>query len=153
MDKYILQLVDDMRESAKHVPDIETLVDEADLNLPEEFEMFADVELYLHGPQQKLSAITGIETAEIPPVEKLNETQATFLLDEMVRLLEAYCFYPVFPEGMSLEQKYRLLHKEWENEYVLISTGHNVIEFCCTWPPDCPRPQGFCECRDFYEEE
>jgi hypothetical protein len=153
MDNYLIQLVNDMRKAAKNVPDPQTLIDEADLDLPKEFEMFADVELYLHGPLQKISEITGIDTAALPSGKKLTGSQMSFLYDEMKRLLNAYCFYPDFPEGLSVEIKYRLLRKEWENKHVLTATGHTGIEFCSYLPEECPFPEEFCSCKDFLEEE
>lgn len=153
MDKYLSQLAEDMRESAKHVPDPQTLIDQADLNLPEEFEMFTDVEMYLHGPQQTLSEITGIDTMVLPPVERLTDPQIIFLLDEMKRLLKAYCFYPDFPEGLAVEIKYRLLRDKWESKHVLMATGQTGIGFCTYCPEDCPLPDEYCHCREFWGEE
>lgn len=151
MDQYIVQLVEDFRESAKKVPSHEELVERAGIDLPEKFKDCTDVELYLHGPQEKLSEILGVEKDALPPPEKLTNDQIHFLLDEMERLLAAYHFFPDFPPGLPDSIKYRLLCEKLDSEFVLIGKGRTHIEFCYYIPEECPFPEKYCQCKDFEE--
>lgn len=152
MEQYILQLVEDFREAAKKAPGQDELLDIAGIDLPDELKDFADVELYLNGPRQKLSVILGIEKAALPPPEKLSDSQTIFLCDEMIRLLNAYHFFADFPRGLPVAIKYRLLLEKWESEQVLIGTGESHLEFCHYEPEECPFPGEYCECKGFLEE-
>ncbi|CAN5453654.1 hypothetical protein BH23BAC3_BH23BAC3_24220 [soil metagenome] len=49
LDHYLIQLVDDLRYSAKNLPDLNEMAEFDEENLAEELKMFADVERYLHG--------------------------------------------------------------------------------------------------------
>ena len=96
LDRYIVQLIEDMRESAVHLPDPNEMSEFDEESLPEELKMFADVERFLQGKAKRLEVITGIDTQAFPPISKLNNAQTTILYDEMTRLLNAYGFYADF---------------------------------------------------------
>jgi len=152
MEKYVQQLVDDLREAATkvHEPDPLWHVDGS-----EELEGFEDVERFLHGPLEKLSAIVGIESVVFPPAERLTEGQQATLFSEMEALLAAYFFVPDFPDGLPITLRYRLLRTHWDDEYVFMGAGagESHIEFCAYVVQECPFPPEFCECRRLDEEE
>ncbi len=149
MDRYIQQLAEDFREAAKNVPTSDEVRKRFNIEIPEELEDFAYVELYLRMPPQKLSNILGIEKITLPPPEKLSEEQILFLYEEMIRLLNAYNFYTDFPEGLSVEFRYRLLYEHWDRKHVFTGEGNVHIEFCVYAPDDCLYPEEFCRCKDF----
>jgi hypothetical protein len=149
MDRYVLQLAEQMRESAQNLPDPNVVTEFDEESLPEELKPFADVERFLHGKAKPIAVITGIDTNALPPPEKLTETQITFLYGEMNQLLKAYCFYAEFPKGLPDLTRYRLLRKKWDAEVVYTGEGFNGLEFCDYEPSRCPFPEEFCGCREF----
>ena len=153
IDTYIIQLTEQMRTSAKNLPDPNVMSEFDEKTLPEELKEFADVERYLHGTAKPIAVITGIDAGAIPPAEKLTEEQATFLYQEMNRLLNAYCFYADFPEGLPADIKYRLLREKWTEKAVYTGSGMTHFEFCEYEPENCPFPEGFCGCTEFWDDE
>lgn len=153
MDTYIIQLAEQIRNSAKNLPDPNIMSEFDEESLPEELRMFADVERYLNGTAKKISVITGIETEAFPPAEKLKETQIEFLADEIIRLLNAYCFYADFPKGLPADVKYRLLREKWEEKAVYTGEGMTHFEFCEYETEKCPFPESFCGCKEFLNDE
>ena len=149
MDRYVLQLAEQMRESAQNLPDPNMISEFDEENLPEELKPFADVERYLHGKAKKIAVITGIDTNAFPPSEKLTDVQISFLYSEMKQLLNAYSFYADLPKGLPVSIKYRLLREKWEEEVVYTGDGMTCFEFCDHEPERFPFPGEFCGCRDF----
>ncbi|REL24690.1 hypothetical protein DYD21_17700 [Rhodohalobacter sp. SW132] len=138
-----------MRQSAQNLPDPDEASDFESHSLPDEIKMFAGVERYLHGTARPISKITGINPQSFPPLKKLNDAQAAFLLDEMIKLLKAYHFYPDFPKHLPDHIRYNLLRDNWNAEMVYTGEGHSHIEFCTYNPDECPFPGEFCQCKNY----
>lgn len=153
MDRYVQQLIEDLRAAAEHVPAPGEIWSGVDMNNPAELEDIAYVEQYLNGDPQKLSKIVGVEQMVFPPPEKLAETQIALLCTEMIRLLEAYHFVPDFPSGLPESIKYRLLRERWESEQVFVGAGEVHMEFCHYEPDECPFPHTYCDCLKVEEEQ
>lgn len=149
IDTYLVQLTEQMRESARNLPDPNVMSEFDEESLPEELKPFAYAERYIRGKAKKIATITSIPTESFPPVEQLTETQISFLYDEMNRLLTSFRFYPNFPEGLPDKIKYRLLRKKWEDKMVYTGEGMSFFEYCDYEPERCPFPEEFCECNDF----
>jgi len=149
MDTYLLQLTEQMRDSAQNLPDPNVMSEFDEESLPEELKPFAYAERYIHGKAKKISTITSIPSESFAPSEQLTETQISFLYDEMKRLLNAYCFYAEFPKGLPVDIKYRLLREKWKDKAVYTGEGITGFEFCDYEPKRCPFPEKFCECKDF----
>lgn len=147
-DNYIVQLAEDMRESARNLPDPNDVTEFDEDSLPEELKMFADVERFLHGKAKQISVITDIDSAAFPPPDKLTDAQTVFLCDEMMRLLNAYCFYADFPKGLPAEIRYKLLRLKWDDKVMYTGEGMICFEFCDYEPDRCPFPENFCHCKD-----
>lgn len=75
IDRYILQLAEQMRKSAQNLPDPNVITEFDEESLPEELKPFADVERFLHGNAKKVAVFTGIDTGAFPPPEKLTDVQ------------------------------------------------------------------------------
>lgn len=140
MKRYLEQLINDMRESARNVSDEDLTVffrnaDDED-NLP-----FS--EDYQHGPRRKLSEIVGIPSMSFPPEDQLTDNQTEILAREMELLLKAYFFYPEFPSGVPGRLRYRHLIRIWDDEHVFLINGENHLEFCDYDETNCPFP-GYC---------
>ena len=148
-DSKIVELVERLRFSAENLPDPNEVSEFDEENLPEELKPFADVERFLHGKAKKIAVITGIETSAFPTPEKLTDVQVSFLLSEMMHLLNAYCFYADFPKGLPESIKYRLLREQWNEKVVYTGEGMNYFEFCDYEPSRCPFPDKFCGCKEY----
>lgn len=148
LDTYIVQLAEDMRESAQNLPDPNAMSEFDEESLSEELKMFAYVERFLHGKAKPISVITGIDTAAFPPRDKLTDAQTEFICGEMIRLLNAYCFYADFPKGLPAEIKYKLLRLQWDEKVVYTGEGMTCFEFCEYETERCPFPDKFCHCKD-----
>ncbi|MFP4622497.1 MAG: hypothetical protein ACLFM7_14400 [Bacteroidales bacterium] len=140
MERYLKQLINDMRESARHVPDEDLSVffgNDDDDNLPVS-------ETYQHGPKRKLSEIVGIPSMCFPPENQLHVRQIEILAVEMELLLNAYYFFPDFPKGLPARLRYQQLTRIWDDEHVFLTNGENHLEFCDYDESNCPFP-GYCD--------
>ena len=139
MERYIEQLINDLRASACRVPDedLSVFFGEDEDNLP-----FS--EDYQHGPKRKLSDIVGIPSMSFPPEDQLSDSQTETLANEMELLLKAYYFYPDFPKGVPGRLRYRQLVRIWDDEYVFLTNGENHLEICNYDESNCPFP-GYCD--------
>lgn len=150
IDTYLVQLTEQMRESAQNLPDPNVMSEFDEESLPEEFKPFAYAERYIRGKAKKISTITSIPSESFPPADRLTtDAQISFLYDEMKRLLNAFCFFADFPEGLPDEIKYRLLRKKWDDKVVYTGAGMTCFEFCDYEPKRCPFPEEFCSCKDY----
>lgn len=147
MERYIEQLIEDFREAAKQTPEPSELWDDVDMDNPGEVEDIAYVERFVYGTPQMLSEIVGIAKIQLPPVGRLSSVQTAKLLDEMLVLLYAYHFVPIFPDDLPSRLKYRVLRANWDSEQVYVGGGESEIEFCDLEPDECPYPHKFCTCR------
>ena len=153
MDKYIEQLINDFKTATWNLRAPGELWDSADIDNENEVEDLSYVEQFVYGEEQKISEITGIETGQLPPVEKLTEEQASLLAGEMEELLNYFHFYPEFPEGVPGLIRYRLLREKWDSKQVAVSFGRVHLEFCDYEEENCPFP-GYCTtCKEIREEE
>jgi len=148
LDNYVVRLAQQMRKAAQNLPDPEETTDFDSNGLPDEIKMFTGVERYIHGRARPISEITGIRTDSFPQLKKLNDAQAAFLQDEMMKLLRAYHFYPDFPKQLPDHIRYTLLRKHWSEKMVYTGEGHSHIEFCSYLPDECPFPDNFCGCKN-----
>lgn len=148
LNNYIVQLAEDMRESACNLPDPNDVTEFDENHLPGELKMFADIERFLHGKYKRISVITDIDSASFPPPDKMTDAQTVFLCDEMMRLLNAYCFYADFPKGLPVKLRYKLLRLKWDDKVMYTGEGMTCIEFCDYEPDRCPFPEHYCHCKD-----
>ena len=153
MDKYIKQLIEDMKLAAKAAPKSDFSDDTKVVDDEQSFlDHIEQVERYLHGPTEKLGEIVGIPISMLPLEEKLNENQVEVLVDSMEKLLQAYNFHPEYPVGVPARMLYKALCVEWKNEFALMDGGMSHIEFCNELPEECAFP-GYCEeCKRLSED-
>lgn len=146
MDRYIHQLVEDIKMAAKRKrpPKME---------LDPELEVVRGAEEYLYGTAYKLSTLLGLNKNAFPPTEKLNDKQLDQLATEIEYLWSGFNFYPVFPDDLPAIYRYKLLLSKWDTEVQYISTGNIHIEFCDYDTENCPFPKEYCTCLDFEEDD
>ena len=142
MQRYIEQLIEDIEE-AKNRPRPPKML------LPPELEFVRGAEEYLHGEQYEMGKLFGLEIKQFPPEDKLSEEEIQALTDKITELWQVFNFIPVFPEGLPVKYKYKLLVDYLEYKTTYISEGNNHFEFCTYDPESCPFPEEFCTCKDF----
>lgn len=125
MERYIEQLIEDIRNSSEKAPKEDTGTDD-----PDGTDSIRYAEQFVHGEAQPLSQITGIDQEQLPPVDKLNNKQINQLLNELIRLLNNFHFVPDFPEKVPVNLRYKVLREHWNDEYVSVGGGQVHIEFC-----------------------
>ena len=146
MERYINQLIDDMREAKKRPRPQK-------MELPPELEFVRGAEEYLHGELFEMGSLFGLKKMQFPLVEKLNQEQIKKLVIEFEQLWQAFNFYSDFPDGLSNEIKYKILVDYLEHKTTYVTEGNNHFEFCTYNPESCPFPEEFCTCKDFEIED
>jgi len=150
MERYLDQLIEDLRKRALEVPPPGELWRGVDMADEYDVEDLAYIEQYFYGIPEPLSKILGIEQYQLPPIDKITGEQIARLYPELEKLLNAFRFFPEYPKGLPVLDKYRTLRDAWDIEVVLIGGGENHIEFCeeMGW---CPFPVEFCLCKEAEE--
>ena len=146
MQKYVNQLIGDLREAKKRPRPPK-------MSLPPELEFVRGAEEYLHGERYKMSQLFGLEKIQFPPKDKLTDEEMQALVDEIVALWLSFNFQPDFPEGLPLEYQYKILVDELDKETSHTTQGNLHIGFCTYDPDSCPFPGDFCTCKDFEDDE
>lgn len=148
MERYIEQLIEDIRHSANSIPPPGELWKDVDMDNPNETEDISFAEQFINGEPQQLSLILGICKEQLPPPNQLRDAQVTLLLNEMVQLLQKFHFVPEFPEKAPDNLRYKVLRDHWDEEQVLVGGGQVHIEFCDYDETQCPFP-GYCNmCKE-----
>lgn len=147
MQRYIEQLIEDIREAALLAPADpfadNTISDEEALELE-----LDEAERFSTGPFEKLSDIIGISKNLLPAPERLNDEQLQALSTEMINLLIKFNFIPEYPVDVPYKLLYKALLSIWDDDYVLLTTGQSHIEFCDYDEDTCPFP-GYCKlCKE-----
>jgi hypothetical protein len=148
MDRYISQLIEDMRDCARNLPE------RPKLNLPEEMEVLRGVIEYENAEYLPIQDWFGINKEYYPDESKLNDKQIGLLVKELLQLFKAYNFIPDLPEGLPNRIIYKVLVDNMEEPVAWISEGNMYIEFCDYDPETCPYPEEYCRCKeDNYEDD
>jgi len=150
MERYVEQLIDDLRRARHHVEPSENFWENSD---PENFDIeqhFKEVEKYVNQEGEKpIAQIVGIEKEKLPSVTILTVDQAKALAEEMEKLWKYYNFYPTFPDNVPGDIKYRLLRDMWDSKQVYLKGGMVGIEFCDYDESNCPFPDHCNSCKEW----
>lgn len=150
MEKYIQQLIDDIRTAGLKIKPPHEVWEYADPDDEIELEDISQVEKYVYGEEIPISTITGIDDIMLPPPHKLSKNQMAALAEELEKLLELKNFALEFPENLPMHMRYPFIKKFWEEKHVEMSFGTSHIEFCQYEPENCPYPD-YCQCKDFID--
>jgi len=147
MERYIEQLIEDLRNAALQAPD--DPFENGDMDDEEAFELeMEQTERFVDGPQEKLSDIVGIPKSHLPAPALLAEGQKEVIIPELIALLNAYNFYPEYPEKVPYAMLYEAIYNIWNDEFVQMTFGQVHIEFCNYDEDNCPFP-GYCDlCKE-----
>jgi hypothetical protein len=146
MELYMTQLSEDLRIASKKAA-TSAERELAAMSNDDVFEQhLLDVEKYIHGEREALSAILGFEQPQFPPPERITITQQEALFADMNALLHAFNFCAEFPPDLPAHLKYAVLRENWDMECVLVASGCSHLEFCEYEPKECPFPKEHCMC-------
>jgi hypothetical protein len=157
IQKYVEQLVEDLQKAIERAANPGQLKNGMGSS-PQNFQdHISAVEQYLDGPTSKLSEIVGIDAAMFPPDDLLSDEQTGLLVPEMELLLNAFNFYPDFPQNkgeiVPSRLRYRALREKWDSEQTFVSFGEVHLEFCDYDEKSCPFP-GYCStCSEFEADD
>lgn len=147
MQNYLQHLIADMRRAARNLP-VKPYYD-----IPPEAEGIAYVIEWENAEAKPMQEWFGIAKENFPPAEKLTDEQITLMVDELLRLWEAYRFYPNLPENLPAKIAYKVLVDFLEKDIAWVSEGEGFVELCDYDPQTCPFPREFCWCKDLEDEE
>lgn len=151
MDRYIHQLIGDLKEAIELLSDSEILfINDEFENEEEDDELsLAFIEHNLLANQTELGKIVGMDQVLLPPVEKLSKPQAATLFPYIENLLSGYGFELDFPNGVPQELKYELVRQAWTEKFGAVNAGVQMIEFCDYDSDYCPFGSELCQCKEF----
>jgi hypothetical protein len=147
MQHYLNHLIADMRQAAKNLPA------KPYYDIPPEAEGIEYVIEWENAVAKPMQEWFGIAKEQFPPAEKLTEEQLSLMVDEMLRLWEAYHFYPNLPENLPAQIVYKVLVDVLDKDIAWVSEGEGFVELCEYDPQTCPFPKEFCWCKDFEDDD
>lgn len=144
MKHYLEQLIEDLHQITRNVE----LASCEETDAEDEMD-FSQVDKFERNEVTPVSLITGIEQAQLPPVEMLNEEQQALLSTELEEMLHCFHFKLDFPRNYPMHLRYPFILKFWGEEHVSVSDGTIHIDFCDYEEENCPFP-GYCSiCSDY----
>lgn len=146
MDRYVVQLIEDLRKAARNCP---TPEDFEPVGETEEAESFYRWEFTEEKPMNEWF---GISTDIFPDENRLADNHVEQLVKELIRLWDAFNFRPELPDGLPARLVYRLMVGYLTEPVQWIHDGITHIEFCHYDPEHCPFPEDFCYCKSLDDE-
>jgi len=147
MHNYLTHLIADLRQAAKDLP-VKPYYD-----IPPEAEGIEYVVEWENAKAKPMQEWFGIDKKNFPPPEKLTGDELKMMVDEILKLWEAYNFYADLPEDLPAEIAYKVLVDFFEKPVAWVSEGSSHIEFCEYEPENCPFPPEYCWCKNFEARE
>ena len=140
MQKYLDQLVTDMRQIGERAMDNQ----EAE----EEFDPIKMMEME-ESPSQPMGVWFGLSQEQFPSSDRLSLAQLDQMAEEFEALWGAFGFYPEFPENLPSKRKYELM-REYLTQPCQYWTGgwESIFDFCTLDPDNCPFGNEFCMCKE-----
>ncbi|MFW6310099.1 MAG: hypothetical protein ACOC1D_03270 [Prolixibacteraceae bacterium] len=152
-EKYIEQLIKDIRKATFNIRPPRELWADADPDDEGVVEDLAYAEEFIYGEKEPVEKITGIKVGSLPPEERLTTKQQEVLAIELEKLLNYFNFRFEFPENLPVHMRYPWLRNFWQEERVALSFGESYVGLCDYDEENCPFP-GYCTgCADFAKEE
>ncbi len=145
MQTYINQLIEEMHKAAKDLPA------KPYYDIPPEAEGIEYIIEWENTELKPMQEWIGIDKANFPPAEKLTKEELELMVEEIIKLWQAYNFSAVLPEYLPVGIAYKVLVDYFNKPVEWISKGIIDIEFCDYDPENCPFPDEYCMCKDFDE--
>lgn len=151
MQRYVEQLVEDLRAIAKNPPH---LLENGGGSFPDspEKDDLAEIEELYGGEEHPLSGIVGLPKSALPDHRRLSDKQVIWLTSELIETLHAWNFQPDFPDNVPVRLQYDALRNHWDDKLVYMRFGTVVMQLCDANRLHCPFP-GYCQICDETEKE
>lgn len=153
MDEYIEQLIELIQKAKRPMKySLDNTGMDSNQTIDNDFNI-KNANEFIHGRCERISAITGIEHYQFPPVDKLSSNQTIDLLDATEELLAHFNLEFVFPENVTDAVKYKFIIDHWNSKQKYSSAAMVQIETCRFEENKCPFPN-FCSiCEDFKNKD
>lgn len=149
MEKYVLQLIEQIKEAHRpvSVSDLPPQV----ISFEEEMEA---VEKWVAGDgcPPILRNRCGLNGDEFPPPEKLTEEQMILICDAFQEMLISWNLMADFPSNLPISRAYPLMISLLEEESWDLPGGTLVFDFCTGYAPDCVMKE-YCPCLKYWNED
>ena len=149
MEKYVKQLVEDIRNAHRQLTKAET-------EKAETFEQhIAEVERYIAGEedllQQTFGYQCGLNKEQFPPPNRLTFEQMNTVCDAFEKLLFSWNTHADFPDELPIEMAYETLVSVLDRKFMTPTSGFTGLEFCDYLPAEC-RFKEHCTCKALFAE-
>jgi len=148
MQRYHEQLLQDMQEALRNLPDHEDFGAEYDFDEEEEALMQSRESKpeKEEGEKKPLAEWVHVPKAVFPKLEQIS----TEMVIEIVRAIEKLWWYagfvPFFPDGLNIEMKYQLFREHWNREVPWPTDESVYLEFCDDDEENCIYGAEMCTC-------
>jgi len=146
MQNYLAQLIADIQQAAKNLPP------KPYYDIPPEAEGIEYVIEWENALAKPMQEWFGIAKENFPPPEKLTDDQLAMMVDELLKLWDAWRFEPILPENLPDEIAYKALTGFFDKPVAWVSEGELQLELCDLNPDDCPFTSEYCMCKDLEDE-
>lgn len=129
MERYIQQLLSDLKRAREYVPEPWWFfVDDFD---EEEEDSIPWMEEESQAPRQSLEALTNIKQYQLPPADRLNEKQIQQLLYALKELLSAFNCHVVFQQrDIPARMQYHAIRSRFQQEVPQLHNRDYFFSFC-----------------------
>ena len=153
MQKYINQLVADLKAAKNNIPEkpnVRVLYPDHPA-LDYGLDYIAEWEC---APEGSMNNLFGINAVVFPDAAKLSAEQMEELSYTILELWAAFNFAAEFPDEVPVHLVYTELVKKWrESSVQYTSSGTWHLEFCHYEPSECPWGMEYCTCKEFADDD
>jgi hypothetical protein len=123
MKRYIEQLIEDLNEAKKRIPD--------EIKFSEDYEEFEEQMLSVeNSPDITMEALFGISMIQLPPADKLTEEQMQLLTEAILDTWAAFSLSADFPGDLPIKLQYELLRGQFEEKIHYMPGWTHHFNFC-----------------------
>lgn len=147
MERYIQQLLTDIKRAQENIPDPWWYFIDVDEDEEDAFLHGPDESLY--APSKNLEELTGLEKIQLPPDDRMNDAQVHRLLGALKEMLSAFNCHVVFQRaGVPERVQYRIIRSRFRQEVPQLRNTDNFFSFCDPSQnrSDCELGE-YCECN------
>ncbi len=149
MERYILQLIEDLREAHDRAPQYkprEEMTEEDILKELQEIDRMIN-----EPPSNPFRNIFDIDPDIFPPADKLTHSQASRLSEEILLLWAAYNIEAVYPHAFPMDRLYPILITKFREPFLYFPGGITSLELCSYDPTECPFGEEYCSCKEIHD--
>lgn len=146
MEKYLEQLIEDLREAHSRAPQFKVREDMTEQDILDELR---EIDRMIHEePPNPFKNIFGLNPDLFPPAHMLTSKQAEHISEEILFLWSAFNIEPVYPDNFPLANLYPLLVQKFKEPFLYFPGGITGLELCSYDPSQCPFGDDFCSCKE-----